>query len=160
MSRDIRITDVRITPIAFRDGPLLNAAGIVTPVLTVKSNGDIITPGTVQSKSSSGTVYVQSGLATDGVVLPLPTGVKAEDVAPDKGTLHVQVSMRLEGLVPPAAPAGTNWAPVPIECSVDADRRVRCQVRWVRIPAAAPNFVDLPGVCNYVLMVGIPATGG
>ncbi len=31
MSRDIRITAVRITPIAFRDGPLLNAAGIHEP---------------------------------------------------------------------------------------------------------------------------------
>ena len=31
MSRDIRITDVRVTPIAFRDGPLLNAAGIHEP---------------------------------------------------------------------------------------------------------------------------------
>jgi glucarate dehydratase len=31
MSRDLRITDVRITPIAFRDGPLLNAAGIHEP---------------------------------------------------------------------------------------------------------------------------------
>jgi glucarate dehydratase len=31
MHRDIRITDVRITPIAFRDGPLLNAAGIHEP---------------------------------------------------------------------------------------------------------------------------------
>jgi hypothetical protein len=129
-------------------------------VLTVKSNGDIITPGTVQSKSSSGTVYVQSGMATDGVVLPLPSGVKAEDVAPDKGTLHVQVSMRLSSLIPPAAPVGADWAPVPLQCSVDSDRRVRCVVRWVQVPAAAPNFVDLPGVCDYVLLVGIPATGG
>jgi glucarate dehydratase len=31
MSRDLKITDVRITPIAFRDGPLLNAAGIHEP---------------------------------------------------------------------------------------------------------------------------------
>ena len=31
MSRDTQITDVRITPIAFRDGPLLNAAGIHEP---------------------------------------------------------------------------------------------------------------------------------
>ncbi|MEF7612718.1 glucarate dehydratase family protein [Aquincola sp. MAHUQ-54] len=31
MRRDIRITDIRITPIAFRDGPLLNAAGIHEP---------------------------------------------------------------------------------------------------------------------------------
>jgi glucarate dehydratase len=31
MHRDTRITDVRITPIAFRDGPLLNAAGIHEP---------------------------------------------------------------------------------------------------------------------------------
>ena len=31
MTRDVRITDIRITPIAFRDGPLLNAAGIHEP---------------------------------------------------------------------------------------------------------------------------------
>jgi len=31
MNRDTKITDVRITPIAFRDGPLLNAAGIHEP---------------------------------------------------------------------------------------------------------------------------------
>ena len=31
MTRDIAITQVRITPIAFRDGPLLNAAGIHEP---------------------------------------------------------------------------------------------------------------------------------
>jgi glucarate dehydratase len=31
MHRDTRITEVRITPIAFRDGPLLNAAGIHEP---------------------------------------------------------------------------------------------------------------------------------
>jgi glucarate dehydratase len=31
MSRDTRITEVRVTPIAFRDGPLLNAAGIHEP---------------------------------------------------------------------------------------------------------------------------------
>ena len=31
MARDITITHVRVTPIAFRDGPLLNAAGIHEP---------------------------------------------------------------------------------------------------------------------------------
>ena len=31
MSRDTRITDLRITPVAFRDAPLLNAAGIHEP---------------------------------------------------------------------------------------------------------------------------------
>lgn len=31
MNRDVRITDIRITPVAFRDGPLLNAAGIHEP---------------------------------------------------------------------------------------------------------------------------------
>lgn len=31
MTRDTTITDVRVTPIAFRDGPLLNAAGIHEP---------------------------------------------------------------------------------------------------------------------------------
>ena len=31
MNRDIRITHIRITPVAFRDGPLLNASGIHEP---------------------------------------------------------------------------------------------------------------------------------
>lgn len=31
MNRDVRITRIRITPVAFRDGPLLNAAGIHEP---------------------------------------------------------------------------------------------------------------------------------
>ena len=31
MNRELKITDVRVTPIAFRDGPLLNAAGIHEP---------------------------------------------------------------------------------------------------------------------------------
>jgi hypothetical protein len=31
MNRDVRITHVRVTPIAFRDGPLLNASGIHEP---------------------------------------------------------------------------------------------------------------------------------
>ncbi len=31
MNRDVRITHVRVTPVAFRDGPLLNAAGIHEP---------------------------------------------------------------------------------------------------------------------------------
>ena len=30
-NKDIRITHARITPIAFRDGPLLNASGIHEP---------------------------------------------------------------------------------------------------------------------------------
>jgi glucarate dehydratase len=31
MNRDVRITHIRVTPVAFRDGPLLNAAGIHEP---------------------------------------------------------------------------------------------------------------------------------
>ena len=30
-NKDIRITHARVTPIAFRDGPLLNASGIHEP---------------------------------------------------------------------------------------------------------------------------------
>lgn len=134
-----------------------DATGVVTPILTVKANGDIITPGIVQSKLTSGRVYVQSGIASDGVVLPLPSGVKSEDVAPGKGTLHVQVSLRINGVPPPTA-AG-DWAAIPLECSIDDERRVRCQVRWLEL-SALPNFEDRPGVCDYVLLVAIPATDG
>jgi len=135
----------------------LNAAGVVVPVLTVKANGDIITPGSIQSKSTSGSVYVQSGIASDGVVLPLPTGVKPEDVGPGKGTLHIQVSLRTNGVPPPNT--ADDWAAIPLECSVDADRRVSCRVRWVEVGGVG-GFFDRPGVCDYVLLVAIPATAG
>jgi hypothetical protein len=135
---------------------LLNAAGIVTPVLTVNAKGDMKAEGTISGALSSGSIYVQSGVATDGLILPLPPGVASDKVGPGKATVHIQVTPRLAGLTPPTANASVASA---LECRVDSDRRVRCLVRWIELNA--PNTVtDLPGSCDYTVVVAVPATTG
>ncbi|HEY1403180.1 MAG TPA: hypothetical protein VGB05_03570, partial [Pyrinomonadaceae bacterium] len=138
----------------------LNDVGQVNPVLfTFKANGDLTAVGKISGALKSGSAYVQSGIITDGVVLPLPTGVKEEDVGPGKAALHVHLSPRLAGAVPPPAPG--VWIPYPQECEVDADRRVRCLVRWINLGVAPPTDIrDLPGACDYTVIVSVPAAEG
>ena len=135
---------------------LFNAAGVVTPVLTVSSKGDVKATGTISGAVSPGSVFIQSGIATDGVVLPLPTGVPEDQVGPGKAIAHIQVTPRLIGLTPPTA---TIAVPFSLECSVDADRRVRCLVDWRTFATPATANV-VPGICDYIIMVAVPATEG
>jgi len=135
---------------------LLNAAGVVTPVLTVNAKGDVKAAGTIAGAFSSGSVYVQSGVATDGVVLPLPPGVTPDQVGPGKATIHIQLTPRLTGLTQPTAFPSIATS---LECQVDSDRRLRCLVQWIEL--LAPNTTTIvPGSCDYSVMVAVPATAG
>jgi hypothetical protein len=136
------------------DGPelkfgLLNSAGVVTPLLRVSPKGDVEATGTIKS---FGQIYIQSGIATDGLVLPLPTGVTEEEVGPGKATPHIQLIPRLTGLTPPTANASMV---APFECEVDGDRRVRCLLQWTEFAAPA-NTQIVPGTCDYTLIVAVP----
>lgn len=138
---------------------LLNASGVVTPVLTVSASGDVTAAGKIQGAFNPGSVYVQTGVASDGLVVPLPSGIKAEQVGPGKAALHVQVTPRLAGAQPPNNT--DKWGAFPLECSVDADRRVRCLVRWINFSALpVTDIQDLPGTCDYSVTVAVPATEG
>jgi hypothetical protein len=68
--------------------------------------------------------------------------------------VHVHVTPRL----PPSAPpnADPKWIGCPRECSVAADRRVRCTTRW--FIADTTGLVDLPAACDYVVLVSVAAT--
>lgn len=136
---------------------LLNASGVVTPVLTVSASGDVTAAGKIQGAFDPGSVYVQTGVASDGMLVPLPPGVKADQVGPGKAALHVQVTPRLSGQTPPDNV--NTWGIFPLECSVDADRRVRCLVRWIRLNAPVSK-VDVSGTCDYSVTVSVPATEG
>lgn len=139
-------------------GPL-NAAGLLNPVFTVDSKGNLTALGKVSGALASGNVYVQSGVASDGLVLPLPSGVREEDVAPGKAALHVYVNLRPNGSPPPDS--ANRWGAFPLACEVDAARRVTCLVRWFGLAApVAGQVVDGAGVCDYILMVAVPAASG
>ena len=56
--------------------------GGMTNLLQIDDTGNLSIKGTFQTGSSlpPGAVSIQSGLATDGVILPLPAGVSETDV--------------------------------------------------------------------------------
>ena len=131
---------------------LHDGTGTVTPLLTVSAEGDVTAEGTVHGALTTGSVQVRSGLATDGVVLPLPPGITQEQVDKGQVTLHVVVTTHVP---PSAAPAGM-FAWVPRECRADADHRVHCLVRWFD----GTNTQDQPAACDYLVMAAVPATDG
>lgn len=136
-----------------------DAAGTVQPVFRITAKGDVIALGNIQGAAVPGSVQVQSGTVTDGIVLPLPPGITEDMVAPGKGTLHVVLTPRMGG-TPPDNNTSQPWLSTSLECFLDNNRRVHCLVRWADFTAAFPVPTDLPGLCDYLLLVSVPASGG
>lgn len=132
-------------------GPL-TAAGAIVPVFSVNAKGDLTIAGKFEGAVTPGSVQVQSGVAMDGLILPLPPGITQEMLDEGKAIAHVHVTSR----VPPSAPPDTTagWVAIPIECGVDAARRVRCTARWTKL---AGLTTDLPGECDYLVLVSVAA---
>jgi hypothetical protein len=122
---------------------LQDAAGRVKPVFRVTSAGDVIADGKVRGELPSG-VHVESGIATDGVVLPLPKEIKPEQVERGQVVVHVHVTPRFDDL------AGFN---IPLVCTAE-DRRVHCQFLNFQTGAR------LPGRCDYTVLAVVSAEEG
>lgn len=133
----------------------LNATGAVaSPLLTVTSTGDLIAAGQISGAVKPGSVQVQSGIAFDGMILPLPVGINPADVGAGKVTVHTHVSVHYESV----SPAGLVVT-FPLECRVDTStRRVHCRV--VDITAGPPFLNVLPAWCDYLVIVAVPASSG
>jgi len=127
----------------------LASDGTITPALTIKANGDVIATGKIAAAVSPGTIRVQSGVAFDGMVLPLPPGIDPTSAA--QVTIYTHVTIHFEGLTGPATQAVP--LPFPLQCSVDTStRQVTCRVRWYDGAAWAGGHVDLPAPCDYVVI--------
>jgi hypothetical protein len=137
----------------------VDTKGNVTAQGNVTVQGNIAVQGQISGSAPPGTVLVQSGVITDGVILPLPVGVKPEDVAAGKIVLHVHLTALPPGNVPPSDP-GNEWFAVPLQCDLDPlSRRVRCRFRWFQVKPNDGKFEDYPGACSYLVMATLP-TGG
>lgn len=125
---------------------LQDARGNVTnPVLTVTSSGDVTAAGKLSGALTAG-VLVESGIATDGVVLPLPSGITQDQVDKGQVVLHIHATPRYDDL---------STTPVPVVCVVE-NQRLRC--RFVD-PADATKTV--PGRADYVVLAYVaPGKGG
>jgi hypothetical protein len=130
---------------------LYQGTGTVDPLMTVESNGNLTIAGSFSGQISAGSVLATSGSATDGMVLPLPSGVTPEEVADGRVSLHVYVTPR----TPPSASGLT----VPAEATVDSVRRVRCRLRSYD-PGAGPAVVERSGAVDFLVLATVAATSG
>ncbi|HJZ80441.1 MAG TPA: hypothetical protein VKD91_08845, partial [Pyrinomonadaceae bacterium] len=116
------------------------------------TNGDIKAEGSITALLTTGTVHIQSGIATDGITLPLPNGVTQDLVDNGQAALHVHLSPHFpSGIAPGNAP---DWVAVPIECEVDNARHVLCRVRWFQLSNPGV-FHERPGACNYTIAASV-----
>jgi hypothetical protein len=141
-------------------GPM-TTTGEIGPVFSVNAKGDLKIAGKFTGAVTPGTVQVESGIVMDGLLVPLPPGITQEMLDDGKAIAHVQVTARHPALVPTGVVAA-DWIACPVECRVDADRRVRCIHRWIelKVPGAtgtAFKTLEAPGACDYVVLVNVPA---
>ncbi|HEX6341188.1 hypothetical protein [Umezawaea sp.] len=133
---------------------LYRGTGSVSPLMTVAANGNLTVAGSFSGRISAGSVLATSGTATDGMLLPLPSGVSPEEVADGRVLVHTYVTPR----VPPSS-TGTALQ-VPAEASVDDDRRVRCRLRLYDPTASPPQVFEHPGAVDFLVLVTVAATNG
>lgn len=120
--------------------------GGTSPILRLDRKGNLFIQGTLNS-ALKGDVKISSGIASDGVKLPLPAGVNEADVG-EKLAVHVFVRPIVDTML------------VPTECEVDEQRRVRCRVRDLRetMPAGTLSL-DQPRSCPVLYMLAVTPKG-
>jgi hypothetical protein len=151
-SGDRAVPDGRALRITSGDKGLLefgtqDASGAIKAAMTVDSDGNLTVTGKIVGALAGG-VQVESGVATDGMLLPLPAGITNEQI--EAGTVVIQTIVTPNIRRPAGLPATEKWFPHFYECHV-VNRRVCCRVRWIRSTATVTPR-DFPGVCDYVLM--------
>jgi hypothetical protein len=130
---------------------LQDSSGIVVPVFTVNAKGDVFAEGKIVGAIAGG-VQVETGIATDGVTLPLPAGITQQLI--DDGEAQVQVHLSPRFQQPASLPtlaANEFWLMQPLECYADG-LRVVCRVYWQSTNGGGGSPLVLPGVCDYVVM--------
>jgi hypothetical protein len=131
---------------------LYQGSGSVSPLMTVAANGNLTIAGSFAGRISAGSVLVTSGTATDGMLLPLPSGVSPEEVADGRVALHVYVTPRI-----PRTTSGLN---IPAEATVDDERRVRCRLRFYDPLNTPAKVIEQPGVVDFLVLATVAAAGG
>lgn len=125
----------------------------LVPTFSVDEKGNITHNGSLSPAPASRTL-AESGIAFDGVRLPLPKGVTEDQFSQGKVRAHILVTPWPHQPAKQVMPDGTTPVALPFVefCDVDPNRTVRSAVRWVDPSNAATNYVVLPSACTYVLV--------
>ncbi|MYU18572.1 hypothetical protein GTZ78_49810, partial [Streptomyces sp. SID8361] len=132
---------------------LYQGGGAVSPLMTVAANGNLSIEGSFGGRMPAGSTLVTSGTATDGMLLPLPSGITPEQVADGRVVLHVHLTPH----PPPLAETALFSA---VETTVDGDRRVRCRVRVYNPAVNWKQPVEQPGAVDFLVLATVAATNG
>ncbi|MEU3412094.1 MULTISPECIES: hypothetical protein [unclassified Streptomyces] len=131
---------------------LYQGSGTVAPLMTLAANGNLAIEGSFSGRMPVGSTLVASGTATDGMLLPLPSGITPEQIADGRVVIHVHLTAR----IPPTDTRSTLVGAV--EAAVDGDRRVRCRTRACDIATA--KVVERPGAVDFLVLATVVATNG
>jgi hypothetical protein len=134
-----------------------NPDGTITKVLTISSKGDITADGKVTGAVTPGSMQVQSGIAADGMTLPLPIGIDLASVKAGKVTLFIQVTPRIDPLQAPTS--GGPYLQLPYECYVDDAYQVHSRAQWWNGTAAVSALPLFPALCDYTVIASVAASG-
>lgn len=124
----------------------------VDPRLTVSAQGDVTATGTIKGALTQGEIRVQSGTVTDGLIIPLPTGITQDQVDGGKVILHLF-------LTPHTPQAGPGTWYVPVDCSLDASRRLTCQVIVGNSSSFPASSQQQSGAADYLMVATVPSGG-
>lgn len=125
---------------------LFKGGNVVDPRLTVSAQGDVTATGTIKGALTQGEIRVQSGTATDGLVIPLPQGITQDQV--DRGAVILHLF-----LTPHTPQSGPGTWYVPVECGVDAKRQLSCQV-MVGTGTSLSGSLK-PGAADYLMVATV-----
>jgi hypothetical protein len=133
---------------------LQDKRGAVNTVFKVNAAGDVTLSGVIKSPFAND-MWVESGTISDGMTVPLPSGVTQKQVDDGQIALHVTVTPRRVAELRPPGKTG-DWFKVPFECRVDG-RRVFVRDRWFDVASLATtaNSLTIPAACNYVIFASV-----
>src|SRR5262249_51538083 len=95
----------------------------------------------------------------DGMILPLPGNFTQAQVDGGQIIVHVHVTPALPFSAPPTNSG--QWVPIAIECTADAQRRVRCRATWIDVGTMPPTGVHQTfGACSYTVLAAAPTKQG
>ena len=138
--------------------------GNLTELLTLdpKGNlwikGNLKAEGTLEGELRKGDVSIESGVASDGMPIPLPPGIDQRQIDDGSVSLHITITPRHDRRADPVA-ITIDHVPVVIECSVDSDRYVHCVIKWYKLTNVSDQ-VDVPGTVDYMVVAYVNSQAG
>jgi hypothetical protein len=156
---------LRARPVPTKDAPALvldggdggelrfglqDATGKVAEVFKVNAAGDLWVAGKLKPGIPAG-LQVESGIAFDGMLVPLPAGVTQDQVDRKQVTLHVRLTPRRAGPPRPPGVSTGDFLMVPVTCWADG-RRVHCRYRYLDLGAAFGPGTEAAGACEYLVL--------